>query len=74
MLYSTLIIVNQQGLVQKVVIDCLNKYERNDQRKQQILTHISTMVGTLTLNGVDPKEKRNFGTQFNELKVFIYSL
>lgn len=52
-LHSTLVIVNQQGAIQQTVVDVLNEHEKNEERKQQILTQISEMISSLPLNNLD---------------------
>jgi len=73
-MFSTMIIVNQQGCLQALITDLMNTHEPNEERRKAILEQVFNMLQQVPLTKVDVKSKELFGSKFNQLKTFIYNL
>lgn len=60
-LHSTIVIVNQQGCLQELITDLMNKNEPNEERKKQVLEQIFSLVSQVPLTKLDLKSKEVFG-------------
>jgi len=53
-------------------VDIVNENEKSEERKQRILTELSTMITGTPLIALDSKSRDIFSTKFNAFKGFLY--
>ena len=73
-LFSTMVIVNQQGCLKALISNLLNTNEKNDVKRKAISEFFIEMLSQVQLQKIDQKSKEMFGAQFNKLRSLIYNL
>jgi hypothetical protein len=53
-------------------MEIVNENEKNEERKQRMLTELGTMITGAPLSSLDSKSREMFSTRFNAFKGFLY--